>query len=75
MTAPPTQTQRDAYEDAASEFEGVHATLRELLEQDVEALLRKLDEAGVLWTPGRMPRPQATRKNISSYSEVNECTR
>ena len=55
MTAPPTQTQRDAYEYAASEFGDVLAQLRALIETDLKALQAKLDDAGVPWTPGRLP--------------------
>ena len=55
MTAPPTQTQRDAYEYAASEFGEVLEQLRSLIDTDLKALQVKLDEAGVNWTPGRLP--------------------
>jgi photosystem II stability/assembly factor-like uncharacterized protein len=56
MTAPPTQTQRDAYEYAAAEFGDVLEQLRGVLEEDIPALQKRLDEAGVPWTPGRLPR-------------------
>ncbi|MCH8825092.1 MAG: glycosyl hydrolase [Planctomycetes bacterium] len=55
MTAPPTQTQRDAYEYAASEFGEVLEQLRNLIDADLKALHSKLDAAGVNWTPGRLP--------------------
>jgi hypothetical protein len=55
MTAPPTQTQRDAYEYAAAAFEEVLDDLREVLEVDLAALRQKLDDNGVPWTPGRLP--------------------
>jgi hypothetical protein len=55
MTAPPTQTQRDAYDLASADLEQTLATLRKLIEEDLRALQRKLDEAGVPWTPGRLP--------------------
>ncbi len=56
MTAPPTQTQRAAYEYAAAEFGDVLERLRVVLEEEIPALQAKLDEAGVPWTPGRLPR-------------------
>jgi hypothetical protein len=55
MTAPPTQAQRLAYDDAAEAFADVLEQVRTLLNEDVPALQQKLDEAGVLWTPGRLP--------------------
>ncbi len=55
MTAPPTQTQRDAYEFAAAGFEEVLAELRTVIEQELEELFAGLDAAGVTWTSGRLP--------------------
>ena len=55
MTAPPTQTQRDAYRHAADAFDGVLEELRTLIDGDLAALKKKLDDAGVPWTPGRLP--------------------
>jgi hypothetical protein len=55
VTAPPTQTQRDAYEFASAEFENALRELRQIIETDLGALKKKLDDAGVPWTPGRLP--------------------
>jgi photosystem II stability/assembly factor-like uncharacterized protein len=55
MTAPPTQTQRKAYEYAASEFGDVLDELRTLIETDLPEFHAKLDEAEIPWTPGRVP--------------------
>ena len=44
MTAPPTQTQRDAYGHAANEFVGFLATLRNLVENDLGNFREKLDD-------------------------------
>ena len=56
MTAPPTQTQRDAYEYAADAFGDVLDRLAEIIEVDIPDLHEQLDEAGVPWTPGRLPK-------------------
>jgi photosystem II stability/assembly factor-like uncharacterized protein len=53
--APPTRTHRDQYDLAAEAFENVLAELRSLIEVDLAALHRALDEAGAPWTPGRLP--------------------
>lgn len=55
MTAPPTQTQRDAFEYAAAEFESALAELQKIWTEDLPAFRRRLDDAGVPWTPGRVP--------------------
>lgn len=55
MTAPPTKTQRKAYDFAASEFELFLKDLRALIEKDIRALQGRLDKAGVRWTGGRLP--------------------
>lgn len=55
MTAPPTETQRKAYDYAAAEFEGLLKDLRKLIEQDIRGLQKRLDKAGVQWTGGRLP--------------------
>ncbi len=54
-TSPPTQTQRDAYRHAGTEFEPVLADLRALLSDDLERLEAQLEAAGAPWTPGRIP--------------------
>ncbi|MGB2988303.1 MAG: glycosyl hydrolase [Phycisphaerae bacterium] len=55
VTSPPTQTQRDAYEHAATEFAELLADLRGLMEEDLTRLEEKLEAAGAPWTPGRIP--------------------
>lgn len=55
VTSPPTGTQRQQYEHAASEFEKALAELKTIIEQDLRALEGKLEKAGAPWTPGRLP--------------------
>ncbi len=55
VTSAPTQTQRDAYKYAGTEFTKVLAELRKLMEQDLTQLENKLEAAGAPWTPGRIP--------------------
>ncbi len=52
-TTGPTQTHRKNYEIAAEEFGEILDDLRQLIETDLPALERKLEEAGAPWTPGR----------------------
>jgi hypothetical protein len=54
-TSAPTQTQRDAYRHAGTEFVEVLAELRALIEQDLRQLEDRLEAAGAPWTPGRVP--------------------
>jgi photosystem II stability/assembly factor-like uncharacterized protein len=54
-TAAPTKTSRDAYEAAATEFEGLLAKLHRLVEVDLRGLESKMEQAGAPWTPGRVP--------------------
>jgi hypothetical protein len=54
-TSPPTQTQKDGYQYAATEFEGVLKDLRVLMEEDLPQLEKKLDADGAPWTTGRLP--------------------
>ena len=49
----PTQTHRRQLEIAEEEFEAARAEIEEVLEVDVPALKRTLDEAGAPWTSGR----------------------
>ncbi len=49
----PTPTHSRALEIAASEFDEVKSRLRQINEQELPALRKQLDEAGVPWTPGR----------------------
>ena len=55
-TAPPTQTQRDAYQHAGTLFAAVLEDLRKLMEEDLKQLEDKLEAAGAPWTPGRLPK-------------------
>ncbi len=54
-TSPPTQTQRDAYQHASDQFAPVLTKLRTLVEDDLAAVERKLEDAGAPWTPTRFP--------------------
>jgi hypothetical protein len=54
VTSPPTRTQRDQYRYAAERFEKFLPQLRSLAD-DLQALEKKLDDAGAPWTPGRFP--------------------
>ena len=54
-TSAPTQTQRDAYRLAGEEFSTLLGELRDLIEQDLAGVERKLEAAGAPWTPGRVP--------------------
>jgi len=62
MTAPPTETQRRAYDFAAQSFETTLTQLRNLIDQEVRDLQRDLDKAGVPWTSGRLPRWERTKE-------------
>lgn len=53
----PTGTQRQQLEIARAEFETLRPRLRMLAEEAWPAFARRLDEAGVPWTPGRAPPP------------------
>jgi photosystem II stability/assembly factor-like uncharacterized protein len=55
-TAPPTGTQREAYEIAAKEFAAVLGDLRRLVETDLKSIEDRAEAAGAPWTPGRLPR-------------------
>ena len=54
-TSPPTQTERDAYRYAGEAFSRVLASLRTLVETDLEQLEAELEAAGAPWTTGRLP--------------------
>lgn len=54
-TAEVTQTERDAYTIIQDEFTGHYNTLEKLIETDLPALEKQMEEAGVPWTPGRLP--------------------
>jgi len=55
VTSAPTQTQREAYDQAGAEFVDVLAALRMFIEQDLAGVEAKLESAGAPWTPGRIP--------------------
>ncbi len=55
QTYGPTSTHRRSYENAASRFAPVLASLRSLVETDLAQLERQADAAGAPWTPGRVP--------------------
>jgi hypothetical protein len=49
----PTSSHRRSYEIAAEEYSAVLGDLKQLVEQDLVELGRKLEAAGAPWTPGR----------------------
>src|SRR5580700_5603449 len=53
--ARPTQSHRDSYNIAASEFTEQLARLRALVEVDLAKLEKEMEAAGAPWTPGRVP--------------------
>jgi hypothetical protein len=53
--ARPTQSHRDSYNIAASEFTEQLAKLRALVEVDLAKLEKDMEAAGAPWTPGRVP--------------------
>jgi Mg2+ and Co2+ transporter CorA len=55
VTSPPTQTERDAYRYAGTEFTKVLSELRKLVQEDLTGLEARLEAAGAPWTPGRIP--------------------
>jgi hypothetical protein len=53
----PTRTQRQDYEIALEEYQAAVDRLKELIEAKLPELYRKVEAAGVPWTPGRpLPR-------------------
>ena len=54
----PTKTQQESYTIASEEFTEQLSRLRKLVEVDLQALQKALDEAGAPWTPGRVPQWQ-----------------
>ncbi len=49
----PTTTHMRQYDIVRDEFEQALAMIRKLVDEEIPALNRKLDEAGAPWTPGR----------------------
>jgi photosystem II stability/assembly factor-like uncharacterized protein len=54
-TSRPTQTQINAYNIAAQEFEVELKKLRSLVDVEVARLERSMESVGAPWTPGRVP--------------------
>ena len=54
-TSPPTNTHRRQYQQVGEAFSSVLVRLKRLIDEDLAALEADLDEAGVPWTPGRLP--------------------
>jgi hypothetical protein len=52
-TTGPTGTHRRQFEIAGEEFESAMLELKQLLDTDIPAMLKRLDEMGAPWTPGR----------------------
>jgi hypothetical protein len=52
-TTGPTQSHRRCLEIAGQEYEAVAGDLRQLVEQQIPELEKKLEAAGAPWTPGR----------------------
>jgi photosystem II stability/assembly factor-like uncharacterized protein len=55
VTSPPTRTQLDGFDYAATAFAEVLGKLRVLVEEDLPALEARFEEAGAPYTPGRLP--------------------
>jgi hypothetical protein len=54
-TSLPTQTHRDAYTIAGSDFKAELSKLRTLVEAELSSLEKKMEAAYAPWTPGRIP--------------------
>jgi photosystem II stability/assembly factor-like uncharacterized protein len=54
-TSAPTQTQKDVYQSATTEFEPLLTQLQTLLEVDLINLEIDMEKYGSPWTPGRVP--------------------
>jgi len=55
-SAGPTQSQRDNYRIVAEEFPPILEELRKIVEVDVKAIEKKLEDIGAPYTPGRLPK-------------------
>jgi len=51
-----TQTEQDAYEIIKEEFTPLYKKLKKLMEVDLVALEKSLEEIKAPWTPGRLPK-------------------
>ena len=54
-TSAPTQTQKDAYAVVAEAFPPILERVRKLVEVDVKAIEKMLEDIGAPYTPGRLP--------------------
>ena len=54
-TSEPTTTMKDQIKWAGEEYETLSAQLKQVIETDIPAIEKKLEEAGAPYTPGRMP--------------------
>ena len=54
-TAEITQTEKDAYEIIKAEFSPLYKKLKTLIEVDIVALEKALEQINAPWTPGRLP--------------------
>lgn len=52
-TTGPTGTHRRQFEIAGAEFDAALVEVKQLIETDIPALFKRLDELGAPWTPGR----------------------
>ena len=55
-THPPTQTYRDSLRLAEEQFAPLATRLRQVIEVDLAAIEKRLNDLGAPWTPGRLPR-------------------
>jgi len=49
----PTATHLEAVEIAEAQFAGIQSGLQRIVDMEMPALRKELDESGVPWTPGR----------------------
>jgi photosystem II stability/assembly factor-like uncharacterized protein len=54
-TSAPTQTQKDAYAVVAEAYPSILERVRKLVEVDVKAIEKMLEDIGAPYTPGRLP--------------------
>jgi hypothetical protein len=55
-SAAPTQSQSDNYQIVSEEFPPILEELRTIVEIDVKAIEKKLEDIGAPYTPGRLPK-------------------
>jgi photosystem II stability/assembly factor-like uncharacterized protein len=54
-TSAPTQSQREAFQIVAEEFPPILQALKQIVEEDVKKIEKKLEDIGAPYTPGRLP--------------------